>query len=99
MKLKMEIAINKPCSTPLKKMNKTYHLQHLIALYWVHRALLAHYLKGAEASVVLYSIVMTCRTSDINPYFCFKKLFEISPNRMNSDDLSDLLQWHEQFKA
>lgn len=54
--------------------------------------------KGAEASAVLYSIVMTCRANDINPYFYFQKLFEVLPNRMEGDDLSDLLPWHDQFK-
>jgi transposase len=54
--------------------------------------------QGAQASAVLYSIVMTCRANDINPYFYFQKLFEVLPNRMEGDDLSDLLPWHEQFK-
>jgi transposase len=54
--------------------------------------------QGAQASAVLYSIVMTCRANDINPYFYFQKLFEILPNRMEGDDLSDLLPWHDQFK-
>ena len=32
-------------------------------------------IKGAEASAVLYSIVMTCRANDINPYYYFLHLF------------------------
>lgn len=58
----------------------------------------AQSVKGAEASAVLYSIVMTCRANDINPYFYFQKLFEELPNREEGADLSDLLPWHAQFK-
>jgi transposase len=41
----------------------------------------AQSVKGAEVSAMLYSIVMTCRANDINPYFYFQKLFEVLPNR------------------
>ncbi|PKH04522.1 IS66 family transposase, partial [Psychromonas sp. MB-3u-54] len=58
----------------------------------------AQSVKGAQASAVLYSIVMTCRANDINPYFYFQKLFEELPNRVEGADLSDLLPWHAQFK-
>jgi transposase len=58
----------------------------------------AQSVKGAQASAVLYSIVMTCRANDINPYFYFQKLFEALPNRVEGADLSDLLPWHAQFK-
>jgi len=40
---------------------------------------------------VLYSIVMTCRGNDINPYFYFQKLFEALPNRVEG---ADLLPWN-----
>jgi transposase len=55
-------------------------------------------IKGPQASAVLYSIVMTCRVNEINPYFYFQKLFEELPNRVDSADLSDLLAWDAQFK-
>jgi transposase len=58
----------------------------------------AQSVKGAQASAILYSIVMTCRANDINPYFYFQKLFEELPNREEGADLSDLLPWHTQFK-
>jgi len=58
----------------------------------------AQSVKGAQASAVLYSIVMTCRANDINPYFYFQKLFEALPNRVEGADLSDLLPWNAQFK-
>lgn len=57
----------------------------------------AQSVKGAQASAVLYSIVMTCRAHDINPYFYFQKLFEELPNRVEGADLNDLLPWHAQF--
>ncbi len=57
----------------------------------------AQSVKGAEASAILYSVVMTCRAHDINPYFYFQKLFEKLPNRAKDADLSDLLPWHVQF--
>ena len=49
----------------------------------------AQSVKGAQASAVLYSIVMTCRAHDINPYFYFQKLCEELPNRGKNADLSD----------
>jgi transposase len=58
----------------------------------------AQSVKGADASAILYSIVMTCRAHDINPYFYFQKLFETLPNREDNADLSDLLPWDDQFK-
>jgi transposase len=58
----------------------------------------AQSVKGAQASAILYSIVMTCRANDINPYFYFQKLLEELPNRVEGADLSDLLPWHAQFK-
>lgn len=49
---------------------------------------------GAEASGILYSLVMTCRANDINPYFYFKKLFTELPNREPGCDLTDLMPWN-----
>ena len=50
--------------------------------------------KGAEASAILYSIVMTCRANDINPYYYFEKLFAELPQRESGADLTDLLPWN-----
>ena len=52
---------------------------------------------GAEASATLYSIVMTCRANDINPYYYFQYLFKELPNRRNNDDLTDLMPWNVQL--
>mgnify|MGYP003136217674 FL=1 len=50
--------------------------------------------KGAEASAILYSIEMTCRANDINPYYYFEKLFAELPQREPGADLTDLLPWN-----
>lgn len=52
---------------------------------------------GAEASANLYSIVMTCRANDINPYYYFLHLFRELPARVSGADLSDLLPWNVDF--
>ncbi|MGF1759192.1 IS66 family transposase [Photobacterium sagamiensis] len=52
---------------------------------------------GAEASANLYSIVMTCRANDINPYYYFLQLFRELPTRVPGADLSDLLPWNVNF--
>lgn len=49
---------------------------------------------GAEASANLYSIVMTCRANDINPYYYFLHLFQELPMRVAGADLTDLLPWN-----
>jgi transposase len=54
---------------------------------------------GADASAVLYSIVMTCRANDINPYLYFQKLFTELPQRDEFSDLSDLLPWNADLEA
>lgn len=46
---------------------------------------------GIKASANLYSLVMTCRTNDINPYYYFQHLFTELPKRTPTDDLSDLM--------
>jgi transposase len=54
---------------------------------------------GAQASAALYSIVMTCRANDINPYFYFQRLFTELPQRPSGADLSDLLPWNVELDA
>jgi transposase len=51
---------------------------------------------GAQASATLYSIVMTCRANDINPYYYFQHLFKILPARQG-DDFTDLMPWNVQL--
>ena len=53
--------------------------------------------KGAEASAVLYSIVMTCRTNDINSYYYFLHLFKTLPNLGDKSDLTALMPWNVQL--
>jgi transposase/outer membrane murein-binding lipoprotein Lpp len=52
---------------------------------------------GVEASAILYSIVMTCRANDINPYYYFQHLFKEMPNREGHSDLTDLMPWNVQL--
>ena len=49
---------------------------------------------GARASANLYSLVMTCRANDINPYYYFQHLFTELPKRKSEDDLTDLMPWN-----
>ncbi|MGL5654859.1 MAG: IS66 family transposase [Vibrio sp.] len=49
---------------------------------------------GAKASANLYSLVMTCRANDINPYYYFRHLFTELPKRSCADDISDLMPWN-----
>ncbi|MBC8945200.1 transposase [Xenorhabdus indica] len=49
---------------------------------------------GAFASANLYSLVMTCRANDINPYFYFRHIFTELPRRQSGDPLHDLLPWN-----
>ena len=53
---------------------------------------------GAKASATLYSIVMTCRANDINPYYYFQHLFKALTNRQQGDDdFTDLRPWYVQL--
>lgn len=55
-------------------------------------------INGAQASATLYSIVMTCRANDINPYYYFLHLFKVLPNReAGDDDFTDLMPWNVQL--
>lgn len=49
---------------------------------------------GAIASANLYSLVMTCRANDINPYYYFQHLFTELPKRSPTDEVSDLMPWN-----
>ena len=53
---------------------------------------------GAQASATLYSIVMTCRANDINPYYYFQHLFKVLPARQSgNDDFTDIMPWNVQL--
>lgn len=55
--------------------------------------------EGAEASANLYSIVMTCRANDINPYYYFLHLFKELPNLKPDDDINQLMPWNVQLDS
>ena len=52
---------------------------------------------GAKASANLYSLVMTCRANDINPYYYFQHLFTELPKLGEGEDLSGLMPWNLDF--
>jgi len=54
-------------------------------------------INGAQASATLYSIVMTCRANDINPYYYFLHLFKALPARQSDDDFTGLMPWNVQL--
>ncbi|MDP2562921.1 transposase domain-containing protein, partial [Psychrobium sp. 1_MG-2023] len=53
--------------------------------------------QGAEASAILYSLVMTCRANDINPYYYFLHLFKVIPTLDDTSDLTALMPWSVQL--
>lgn len=53
--------------------------------------------QGAEASAILYSLVMTCRANDINPYYYFLHLFKVIPTLDDNADLTALMPWNVQL--
>ncbi|WP_407330988.1 IS66 family transposase [Enterovibrio sp. 27052020O] len=54
---------------------------------------------GAKASANLYSLVMTCRANDINPYYYFRHLFTALPTRSLADDMTDLMPWNVELSG
>jgi transposase len=49
---------------------------------------------GAKASANLYSIVMTCRANDIEPFAYLCHLFEEFPKAKTAGQLEALLPWN-----
>jgi len=49
---------------------------------------------GEKSSANLYSLVMTCRANDINPYYYFQHLFTELPKRQPTDNMMDLMPWN-----
>ncbi len=50
--------------------------------------------EGAMASANLYSLVMTCRANNINPYYYFANLFKVLPTRSPQENITDLMPWN-----
>ncbi len=50
--------------------------------------------RGAHSSAVLYSLVMTARANDVNPYHYLREVLERLPNLKDGDSLDALLPWH-----
>ena len=66
---------------------------------------LINFIKGAQASAVIYSITETAKLNELNPYYYIKYLLERIPELMNADgaiatkDLEPLLPWSESLPA
>ncbi len=50
--------------------------------------------RGANSSAILYSIVLTARANNLNPYRYLQALFERLPNLDADDDLSGMMPWN-----
>jgi transposase len=49
---------------------------------------------GAQASANLYSLVMTCRANDVEPYAYLNYLFEHLPAASTMEQVEALLPWN-----
>lgn len=52
---------------------------------------------GAEASAILYSIILTCRANQINPFHYLVHVLKELPQRPDGSDLNDLLPFNYQI--
>ncbi len=50
--------------------------------------------RGANNSAILYSLVLTARANNLNPYRYLAEIFRRLPNLAPDDDLSDLMPWN-----
>ena len=56
--------------------------------------LFAYDAAGAQASANLYSLVMTCRANDVEPYAYLNYLFEQLPAASTVEQIEALLPWN-----
>jgi transposase len=49
---------------------------------------------GADASAVIYSLMLTCRACDVEPYTYLRHVLTELPKRMADDDVTDLLPFN-----
>jgi hypothetical protein len=50
--------------------------------------------EGAQASAVIYSLMLTCRACDVEPYAYLLHVLTELPRRADDDDVSDLLPFN-----
>ncbi|WP_420480839.1 IS66 family transposase [Burkholderia latens] len=55
--------------------------------------LFADTVRGAKASMNLYSLIETCRANGVEPYAYLKTLFTALPHAQTADDYESLLPW------
>jgi transposase len=49
---------------------------------------------GADASAVVYSLMLACRACDVEPYTYLRHVLTELPKRMAGDDVTDLLPFN-----
>jgi len=49
---------------------------------------------GADASAVIYSLMLTCRACDVEPYTWLRHVLTELPKRQAGDDVTDLLPFN-----
>ena len=62
---------------------------------WLFSATIA----GAQASAVIYSLMLTCRASGVEPYAYLRHVLSELPARAEGDDVSDLLPFNYASKV
>jgi hypothetical protein len=56
--------------------------------------LFSHSVAGADASAVIYSLMLTCRACNVEPYAYLLHILTELPRRKPGDDVSDLLPFN-----
>lgn len=49
---------------------------------------------GADASAIIYSLMLTCRACDVEPYAYLRQILTELPRRQPGDDVTDLLPFN-----
>ena len=49
---------------------------------------------GADASAVIYSLMLTCRACNVEPYAWLRHVLTELPKRQAGDDVTDLLPFN-----
>ena len=49
---------------------------------------------GADASAIIYSLMLTCRACGVEPFMYLRHVLTELPQRAAEDDITDLLPFH-----
>lgn len=61
---------------------------------WQEELVVQRYLDGAKASAVVYSLMLTCRASRVEPLAWLRHVLTESPQRPGDADITDLLPFN-----